>query len=53
MKHWSWSPHHPRLEAFHKFVTCRIFGHKFTVRKMFGLCCRRCYEFRFYNRGER
>jgi hypothetical protein len=32
-------------ERFHRRVTCRLLGHKFTVQKMSGLLCRRCRTF--------
>lgn len=39
-----------RLEVarweLHRRVTCRAFGHRFTIRKLSGDLCRRCYIFR-------
>lgn len=38
------------IEWFHRHVTCRLFGHKMTVRKMSGLLCKRCRIFEEYSR---
>ena len=34
------------IEWFHRNITCRMFGHKMTVRKMDGTLCRRCRIFK-------
>lgn len=36
------------VEQFHRHVTCRMFGHKMTIRKMTGKLCKRCRIFEEY-----